>query len=80
MGLNKEAMQAMLKEQTDKGTLNAAVTQQDFLMALSKVKYCSTNSFVFYKFTDSYCLQVNKSVSENDLQKYSDWMAEFGSS
>ncbi len=44
LGLNKEAMQAMLKEQKQLGTLNAAVTQQDFLTSLSKV------SFIVLKF------------------------------
>jgi katanin p60 ATPase-containing subunit A1 len=55
-GLNKEEMQAMLKEK--KGALNTAVSREDFQIALSK---------------------VNKSVSEQDLKRFSDWMAEFGS-
>lgn len=56
-GLRREERQAMLKEQ--KQALHTAVTQADFLMALSK---------------------VSRSVSDHDLQKYSDWMQEFGSS
>lgn len=55
-GLNKEEMQAMLKEK--KEDLNTAVSREDFNIALSK---------------------VNKSVGEQDLKKYSDWMTEFGS-
>jgi katanin p60 ATPase-containing subunit A1 len=56
-GLRREEMQAMLKEQ--KQALHTAVSQADFLMALSK---------------------VSRSVSDHDLQKYADWMQEFGSS
>lgn len=56
-GLRREEMQAMLKEQ--KQALHTAVSQADFLMALSK---------------------VSRSVSDHDLQKYSDWMHEFGAS
>lgn len=56
-GLKREEMQAMLKEQ--KQALHTAVTQGDFLMALSK---------------------VSRSVSDHDLQKYVEWMSEFGSS
>jgi katanin p60 ATPase-containing subunit A1 len=55
-GLNREEMQAMLKEQKD--ALHTAVSREDFLTALSK---------------------VNKSVSDNDLKRFADWMAEFGS-
>jgi katanin p60 ATPase-containing subunit A1 len=55
-GLNKEEMQAMLKNEKD--ALNTAVSREDFLMALSK---------------------VSKSVSENDLNRFKEWMAEFGS-
>jgi katanin p60 ATPase-containing subunit A1 len=55
-GLNKEEMQAMLKEKKD--ALNTAVSREDFQIALSK---------------------VNKSVSDQDLKRFSDWMAEFGS-
>jgi katanin p60 ATPase-containing subunit A1 len=55
-GLAREQIQAMLKEQKDK--LNTAVSQSDFLVALSK---------------------VNRSVSEHDLGRYSEWMKEFGS-
>jgi katanin p60 ATPase-containing subunit A1 len=55
-GLNKEEMQAMLKEKKD--ALNTAVSREDFNIALSK---------------------VNKSVSDHDLKKFSDWMSEFGS-
>lgn len=56
-GLDKEQLQALLKEQ--KNVLNTAVTQDDFAIALKK---------------------VNRSVSDNDLLRYSEWMAEFGSS
>lgn len=56
-GLKREEMQAMLREQ--KQALSAAVSQADFIVALSK---------------------VSRSVSDNDLQRYVDWMAEFGSS
>ena len=56
-GLDKEQLQALLKEQ--KNVLNTAVTQDDFSIALKK---------------------VNRSVSDNDLLRYSEWMAEFGSS
>ncbi|CAE7656418.1 katnal1 [Symbiodinium microadriaticum] len=55
-GLNREEMQAMLKQHND--ALHTAVSREDFLTALSK---------------------VNKSVSDNDLKRFSDWMAEFGS-
>jgi katanin p60 ATPase-containing subunit A1 len=55
-GLNKEEMQAMLKNEKD--ALNTAVSREDFLIALSK---------------------VSKSVSENDLNRFKEWMAEFGS-
>ena len=55
-GLNREEMQAMLKQQKD--ALHTAVSRNDFLTALSK---------------------VNKSVSDNDLKRFSEWMAEFGS-
>ena len=56
-GLGREQMQALLKEQ--KEALQSAVTQSDFMTALSK---------------------VNRSVSDNDLVRYSEWMQEFGSS
>ena len=56
-GLRREEMQAMLKEQ--KQALHTAVSQADFLMALSK---------------------VSRSVSDHDLQRYSEWMHEFGAS
>jgi katanin p60 ATPase-containing subunit A1 len=55
-GLNKEEMQAMLKN--EKEALNTAVSREDFIVALSK---------------------VSKSVSENDLLRFKEWMAEFGS-
>lgn len=55
-GLSREQMQQLL--QSDKKELHTAVTQQDFVLALSK---------------------VNKSVSDQDLQKFEDWMKEFGS-
>lgn len=55
-GLNKEEMQAMLKNEKD--ALNTAVSREDFMVALSK---------------------VSKSVSENDLNRFKEWMAEFGS-
>ncbi len=55
-GLNKEAMQAMLKQQNE--ALNTAVSREDFLIALSK---------------------VNRSVSDHDLERFTEWMAEFGS-
>jgi katanin p60 ATPase-containing subunit A1 len=55
-GLTKEQMQAMLKE--NKSELNAAVTMNDFVVALSK---------------------VSRSVSGQDLKRFSDWMEEFGS-
>ena len=55
-GLNKEEMQAMLKN--EKEALHTAVSREDFLVALSK---------------------VSKSVSDNDLKRFQEWMAEFGS-
>ena len=55
-GLDREQMQAMLKQQ--KEALHTAVSREDFITALSK---------------------VSKSVSDHDLGRFTEWMAEFGS-
>ena len=55
-GLNREQIQARLKEQ--KQALDTAVSMADFTLALSK---------------------VNKSVGDQDLARYREWMDEFGS-